>query len=42
MENFLLDIFDEIWPITLYYSTGYFVEITRIIFNAFSDTHVHV
>ena len=24
MENFLLVIFDEIWPKTLYYSTGGF------------------
>ena len=22
MQNYLLDIFDEIWPMTLYYSTG--------------------
>ena len=22
MQNSLLDIFDEIWPMTLYYSTG--------------------
>ena len=26
MENSLLDIFDEIWPKTLYYSTGCFVK----------------
>ena len=26
MENSLLVIFDEIWPKTLYYSTGCFVE----------------
>ena len=25
MENFLLAIFDEIWPETMYYSTGTFV-----------------
>ena len=24
MENSLLAIFDEIWPVTLYYSTGTF------------------
>ena len=27
MENSLLAIFDEIWPKTLYYSTGTFVQI---------------
>ena len=27
MENSLLVIFDEIWPMTLYYSTGCFVKV---------------
>ena len=26
IENSLLVIFDKIWPMTLYYSTGYFVK----------------
>ena len=30
MENFLLAIFDEIWPNTLYYSTGSLSKFWRI------------
>ena len=34
MENSLLSIFDEIWPKTMYYSTGsIFVNICLIIIN---------
>ena len=37
MENFHLAIFDEIWPITLYYSTrclaGFFEQLKKFIKN---------
>ena len=29
MENSLLDIFDEIWPTTMYYSTGSLAQFLR-------------
>ena len=33
MENSLLAIFDEIWPKTLYYSTGIFEQLKKFVKN---------